>query len=78
MTPYFSTITEDQDIKVRVIGQRFELNDKAISIIAELIEPPEVKQAKRKPKLILTNEDAPTLTIKRKKKSKQPKLVLNE
>ena len=79
MTPYFSTITEDQDIKVRVIGQRFELNDKAISIIAELVEPPEVKQqAKRKPKLILTNEDVPALTIKRKKKSKQPKLVLNE
>ena len=25
MTPYFSTITEDQNIKVRVIGQRFEL-----------------------------------------------------
>ena len=79
MTPYFSTISEDQDIKVRVIGQRFELNDKAISIIAELIEPPEVKQhAKRKPKLILSSEDAPVLTIKRKKKSKQPKLVLNE
>ena len=67
MTPYFSTITEDQDIKVRVIGQRFELNDKAIFIIAELVEPPEVKQqAKRKPKLVLSSEDVPVLTIKEK------------
>ena len=78
MTPYFSTISEDQDIKVRVIGQRFELNDKAISIIAELIEPLEVKQqAKRKPKLILSSEDGPVLTIKKKKKPKAPKLVLD-
>jgi DNA-directed RNA polymerase subunit E'/Rpb7 len=79
MTPYFSTISEDQDIKVRVIGQRFELNDKAISIIAELIEPLEVKQqAKRKPKLILSSEDGPVLTIRKKKKPKAPKLVLDE
>lgn len=74
MTPYFSTISEDQDIKVRVIGQRFELNDKAISIIAELIEPSEVKQqTKRRPKLILSGPDTQVLTIKRK-----PQLVLNE
>lgn len=79
MTPYFSTISEDQSIKVRVIGQRFELNDKAISIIAELIEPSEVKQqAKRQPKLILSGEDVPMLTIKRKKKPNAPKLVLDE
>ena len=77
MTPYFSTITEDQDIKVRVIGQRFELNDTAISIIAELIEPNEVKQeAKRQPKLILSTDPVPTLTIKRNKRSKPPKLIL--
>ena len=77
MTPYFSTITEDQDIKVRVIGQRFELNDTAISIIAELIEPNEVKQeAKRQPKLILSADPVPTLTIKRNKRSKPPKLIL--
>ena len=37
-SPLFSQIKEDDEIKVRVIGQRFELNDKYISIIAELIE----------------------------------------
>lgn len=36
---YFSTIEPDELIKVRVIGQRFELNDEYISIIAELMEP---------------------------------------
>jgi hypothetical protein len=34
----FSQIKENDEIKVRVIGQRFELNDKYISIIAELVE----------------------------------------
>jgi DNA-directed RNA polymerase subunit E'/Rpb7 len=37
-SPLFSQIKENDDIKVRVIGQRFELNDKYISIIAELID----------------------------------------
>ena len=37
-TPLFSQIKENDEIKVRVIGQRFELNDKYISVIAELIE----------------------------------------
>ena len=52
---YFSSIKPDQEIKVRVIGQRFELNDKYISVIAELIEPREEKVKRRKkPKLIIT------------------------
>lgn len=34
----FSNIKESQDISVRVIGQRFELNDKNISVIAELVD----------------------------------------
>jgi len=38
---YFNTIEEGGPaIKVRVIGQRFELNDKFISVIAEIITPP--------------------------------------
>ena len=37
--PYFSTIQEGDSITVRVIGQRFELNDKFVSVIAELIKP---------------------------------------
>jgi DNA-directed RNA polymerase subunit E'/Rpb7 len=36
-TPYFSEVKENEDIVVKVIGQRYELNDKYISIIAELI-----------------------------------------
>ena len=34
----FSNINEGQEIIVRVIGQRYELNDKNISIIANLVE----------------------------------------
>jgi len=36
---YFSTIEINALIEVRVIGQRFELNDDYVSIIAELMEP---------------------------------------
>ncbi len=36
---YFSTQKEGDIINIRVIGQRFELNDKYISVIATLIEP---------------------------------------
>uniref|UniRef100_A0A6C0ID88 S1 motif domain-containing protein n=1 Tax=viral metagenome TaxID=1070528 RepID=A0A6C0ID88_9ZZZZ len=36
---YFSEIKEGDNINVRVIGQRFELNDKYISIIGEVIKP---------------------------------------
>ena len=51
---YFSSIKENDNIKIRVIGQRFELNDKYISIIAELIQPKRRKDVKRKkPRLVL-------------------------
>jgi len=55
--PYFATIKEGDKLNVRVIGQRFELNDKYISIIAELIEPKEAKEAKEpsKAKLVFEN-----------------------
>lgn len=36
---YFLTIQENSTFVVRVIGQRYELHDKYISIIAELVEP---------------------------------------
>lgn len=49
MNSYFSGIQIDDKITVRVIGQRFELNDKYISIIAELVNP----STYEKPKLIL-------------------------
>jgi hypothetical protein len=35
--PEFSRIQEEETIKVRVIGQRFEIGDDAISVIAELV-----------------------------------------
>ena len=44
---YFSTLKPDDIINVKVIGQRFELNDTTISIIANLIE------TKKKPKVTL-------------------------
>ena len=34
----FATVEENQEIKIRVIGQRFELNDKYISVIGELLK----------------------------------------
>lgn len=36
---YFNDIKEGDKITVRVIGQRFELNDKYISVIGELVKP---------------------------------------
>lgn len=34
----FSNIKDEQEITVRVIGQRYELNDKNISVIGELVD----------------------------------------
>ena len=36
---YFNKITENDSIRIRVIGQRYELNDKYISIIGEILDP---------------------------------------
>jgi DNA-directed RNA polymerase subunit E'/Rpb7 len=44
----FNEIKEGDKINIRVIGQRFELNDKFISIIGELIKEP-----RNKPKIII-------------------------
>ena len=49
---YFASVKENDKIKIRVIGQRYELNDKYISIIAEIIEPKQAKTFK-KPRLVL-------------------------
>ena len=46
-TPYFSEVKENDEIVVKVIGQRYELNDKYISIIAELL-PVKAAPAKTK------------------------------
>ncbi len=38
LTKNFSNIKENEEIEVKVVGQRFELNDKQISVIGTLIE----------------------------------------
>jgi DNA-directed RNA polymerase subunit E'/Rpb7 len=49
---YFNSIEENDKFTARVIAQRFELNDKYISIIAEIISPKENSKS-FKPKLVL-------------------------
>jgi DNA-directed RNA polymerase subunit E'/Rpb7 len=56
---YFADVKEGDKINVRVIGQRFELNDKYVSIIGELVKEKEyVPKAKQpsKPKLVIEEE----------------------
>ena len=54
---YFAEIQEGDKFNVRVIGQRFELNDKYISIIGELIKEKDFTQQKpkqiSKPRLVI-------------------------
>ena len=55
----FGNVTAGRKIKVRVIGQRFELNDKYISIIAELIDSnvsDNLKKKSKKSKKLVFNE----------------------
>lgn len=50
---YFNSIEEDDKFIARVIAQRFELNDKYVSIIAELVNPSKDDKKETKPKLII-------------------------
>jgi hypothetical protein len=51
---YFSSIQEGDKFTVRIIGQRFELNDKYISVIAEIIKPKTgVEYEEKKTKLVI-------------------------
>ena len=56
-TSQFAEIQEGDKFNVRVIGQRFELNDKYISIIGELIKEKDFTQQKQKqsfkPKIVI-------------------------
>ncbi len=52
MNKYFTSIKENDKFIVRVIGQRFELNDKYVSIIGEAVEPKK-DYTSRKPKLVI-------------------------
>jgi DNA-directed RNA polymerase subunit E'/Rpb7 len=49
----FAEVQEGDKINVRVIGQRFELNDKYISIIAELVKEKEISNFIKKPKIVI-------------------------
>jgi DNA-directed RNA polymerase subunit E'/Rpb7 len=54
---YFSEIQEGDKVTIRVIGQRFELNDKFISIIGELIKEKDTKTKQFvKPRLVIEEE----------------------
>jgi DNA-directed RNA polymerase subunit E'/Rpb7 len=52
---YFNSIEENEKFIATVIAQRFELNDKYVSVIAQLVPPKEAKEGKdrAKPKLII-------------------------
>ena len=53
---YFSTVKENEEITIRVIGQRFELNDEQVSVIGEIVEPKADKYKKgsiKKPELVI-------------------------
>jgi hypothetical protein len=50
---YFNSIEEDEKFIARIIAQRFELNDKYVSIIAELVPPSKEGKERAKPKLII-------------------------
>jgi len=53
---YFNSVNVNEKIKVRVIGQRFELNDEYVSIIAELVEVVDLKtKGKTRPKLVIVD-----------------------
>jgi DNA-directed RNA polymerase subunit E'/Rpb7 len=55
---YFNTVNENDEITVRVIGQRYELNDAQVSVIGEIVEPKTDKiktdKIKKKPKLVIS------------------------
>ena len=54
----FGDIKEGDKINVRVIGQRFELNDKYVSIIGEIVKEKEPFQQKpqAKPRIVIEDE----------------------
>jgi len=56
----FSNTKENQEIVVRVLGQRFELNDKNISVIADLVES---KNKNKKLDIIDESQGNPSLNI---------------
>lgn len=54
---YFNSIEENEKFVARIIAQRFELNDKYISIIAELVPPLRERETYKNMKPTLVFED---------------------
>ena len=54
MNPALASVREGEDITVRVIGQRFELNDKYVSVIGQLIDTRQRKPALKPPLKIVS------------------------
>ncbi len=59
---HFNDVKEGDKINVRVIGQRFELNDKYVSIIGELVKPSVEKEfavptESKKPRIVIEDEE---------------------
>jgi DNA-directed RNA polymerase subunit E'/Rpb7 len=77
-SPLFAQIKENDEIKVRVIGQRFELNDKYISIIAELIEQGTNKPPANALKQQQTSVAAAAAALAAKNKGKTGKLTVTK
>jgi hypothetical protein len=50
---YFNSIEENEKFTARVIAQRFELNDKYVSIIGELVPLPKESKKDMKPRLVM-------------------------
>jgi len=65
----FSEIKEGDKFNVRVIGQRFELNDKYVSIIGELVKPKIVKE---------NNYEQKKYLVKDTKEFSKPKIVIED
>ena len=60
---YFNTIKEGETIKVKIIGKRFEMNDKFIQIIGEIVIPKKERQSlKKKPAIIIDGTLTTTTT----------------
>ena len=54
---HFNDVKEGDKINVRVIGQRFELNDKFVSIIGELVKEQEyIPTENKKPRIVIQDE----------------------
>ena len=49
----FNKVEVGDKFSIRVIGQRFELNDKYISVIAEIVKPKAFKEPMNKPKIVI-------------------------